>query len=611
MITWIDIENSNGDKLGDGPLTAVLSSMFGEALSEAAKFNFTILASDPRIDLVNYERVAVRYIVMETGITIRQSGIIKSINLTLSEGLPAYEVSGLNLLYELSYTLVNIELFDYKMMQPHIFVEDEGVLHTKWVLFDDNPETYEEIRISANDHFLVVCCVYPFDQIHFSIKDGNETQTAFGWFWRGENWVELGTTDNLIDTMVDHLAGEDNPRPLRRSGMIGFNAPQSWRHRNFNHHIDLNGDEVYPIRFDPMYGGPGETVEVTIRDIKVRGKGPTNNDLLPILTGSGWGLSGHQSTGEPTRMFLWDISILASFVKLAEYRGHAFRQAQGGRFIEWLRTEDIGADCGVVIIAAPSGQVVRNHGDDVCYILNARRLIESYDVVTAVKAYSGGIGTDRFTCKGATWTPPEGYYFDESSGLVISAYAENIFGRRIEKVEQFGLVSSGVDFLGNKDVSEGPNELLRAAVAWLQKHDKPHRAFDVEVIGLKKLLKVGQNIKVQYYDPAQRIFLDDSLYILAIDIHVSQQGIVTHRLTISSVPYWPQENNDFLVNTRQMLQELLGYEQGVPNVETVSTRASTTSSLLTDEELEQLELIVESGVQKINDLKTDIDTGVL
>jgi hypothetical protein len=585
MITWIDIEDSQGNKLGKGPLGGVLSSSFGEKLSEAAEFSFTVLSNGAGTELIEHERVAVRYVVKDD-VTWRHSGIIKNIQLTLSgNGLPTLEVSGFTLLYELSYSLINIELYELVSKKPYVMYEDEfidshnnGQPWIKWAMFDNNPSTHERVRISLNNSFLYIAYPVAFIEINFDLKRGNRGHSDYGWYWRGENWILLTPEENgLID----------ETGPLARSGRVKFTPSRSWRKRSFNGAIPNS----YSIKFDPAYG---DDVDVDICEVSIIAKGPTYNDLAPLLAGTDWSFHGHQNTGRASRMMLWDISRLEALTKLRKHHGHHFRQFNGERKIEWLRETDIGEDSGITAIKLPVGKVMKSAGIDMCFVKDARKLVESYEIVTHLRPYGGGKGSERATLIDAAIDIPEGYYLDSSSNFIISAEAEATFGRRIERVEQFGEVTPAVDFIGNLDDDDTSNQLARAALSWLQNHDKAHIAYELSVVGLRKMPKVGQKIRIEYHDSSSNIHIDDTLFLIGYDM-ISQAGLVFHKLTVSSIARFPKGEGEFISRKVQELRELQAYGQAVSKIE---------HPLLTDENTEKLQISASTILDDVENLET-------
>jgi len=104
---WVDIENSSGDKLGNGPLRARVFRV-KRPLSKSGDFSFEVTASDPNIAGLAEKRIAIcRYIDSAGAQQTFGGGVIDKIGLKTGEkGEVVFQVSGNDLTRELNYRSV-------------------------------------------------------------------------------------------------------------------------------------------------------------------------------------------------------------------------------------------------------------------------------------------------------------------------------------------------------------------------------------------------------------------------------------------------------------------------------------------------------------------------
>lgn len=104
---WVDIEDSNGARVGAGPLRA---SQFDTAdkLSACGDFSFVISASDPNLSALAEKRVAIcKYVDIDGNVQTFGGGVIDKIERVIGEdGRMEIRVSGNNMARELMYRSV-------------------------------------------------------------------------------------------------------------------------------------------------------------------------------------------------------------------------------------------------------------------------------------------------------------------------------------------------------------------------------------------------------------------------------------------------------------------------------------------------------------------------
>jgi hypothetical protein len=101
MKIWIDVEDSAGVKLGDGPITSAIYWENTDRLDRAGAFRFSMPASDPRAALIQPKRVVRCWGMVGSTPTEQGSGIIDKVTIRLEGNVVMLEIEGDNLAREL------------------------------------------------------------------------------------------------------------------------------------------------------------------------------------------------------------------------------------------------------------------------------------------------------------------------------------------------------------------------------------------------------------------------------------------------------------------------------------------------------------------------------
>lgn len=112
MRLWIDIEDSDHDVVGEGPISNVIRATTHKRLSRAGEFSFEVPATDPRASLIVARRGASIYGMIDGVKRYLGGGQIEEMRTRIgTDGLPILSVSGGDLLRELVRILTgNLEL---------------------------------------------------------------------------------------------------------------------------------------------------------------------------------------------------------------------------------------------------------------------------------------------------------------------------------------------------------------------------------------------------------------------------------------------------------------------------------------------------------------------
>jgi hypothetical protein len=107
MNYWIDIEDNAGSRYGSGPIITAQSWESTTPVDKAGTFRFSMPASDPKAGLIAGKRVARCYTVIQDVITEVGAGIIDKIRINTDARQAMLEVSGDDLLRELTFRQVS------------------------------------------------------------------------------------------------------------------------------------------------------------------------------------------------------------------------------------------------------------------------------------------------------------------------------------------------------------------------------------------------------------------------------------------------------------------------------------------------------------------------
>lgn len=114
VMFYVDIEDSQGNKLGSGPIQNAGSWSSTRRMSRAGEFRFTMPASDPQRHVIEEKRVARCKAVTDSGIITVGSGIIDSVEtVPSSDGNVMLEVSGDDLLREVTHRSIHFQALQF------------------------------------------------------------------------------------------------------------------------------------------------------------------------------------------------------------------------------------------------------------------------------------------------------------------------------------------------------------------------------------------------------------------------------------------------------------------------------------------------------------------
>jgi len=544
---WIDIEDSAGNKLGDGPLTTVNSWRHAPQLSRAGSFEFSVSAADPRVNLIQNKRIVRCYALVNGAIAEMGAGVIDKIQ--LEAGPPAMlRISGDDLARELTYRVVNsLEISTSNDTSPTQVIDYDFSLDTttdRTDLYDGDENTSDSFGMDAGDKLYIMFERFP-SSISF-VFDGNTNDAK-----ARLNYSYYNGSDFRFLTSVADLTRVDGA-PWAQDGTVSWAIPSDYATGGYGG----SSDYIILVELDADYT---DTDSVDLAEIYASYPTLASDDIDQImaLAPSGWTLdtaNWYSGTAGGSALKLSGETLLEALVKIAEERGENFRIV--GREVEWLQDET--PDSGVRI-SGPGGEADLMATESDLAIIAAgglRRIENTYDDVSRLYAYGAGNGPARMTLASATDSAPTGY-------TLSGEYLErNGASPRIDRMELF----SDIRPLDNSTqaTETAANRLLQAAHAYLETHNG-YKAYELgDIHGLPASLQVGETVRLVYREIVSGtaiISINEDLTVLGLERRVDAAGIYVAGLTVANVARQPVTAEETLAITAQRLRNYQSYAQ--------------------------------------------------
>jgi hypothetical protein len=561
----IDVENSSGVKQGDGPIISSTGWQQIRAMDRLGSFSFTMSASDPRAALlVSRAVVRARYDNEEVG-----SGIVDSVELDVQSDAPMLKVSGNDLGQELTWWDVG-----HLPLNKSANVRPIGVYY-QWVLSSsgakdgaetDQPNAYDG---NAGTHFdyntpgaqdsrpmIYVGSVEAFAYLDFTIGSSSSWAGGSGrWqYFNGTGWADLAPTSDT--TKIGSAYNET----LTKSGRVTWGTKSDWVTIN---QFGLNG---WWIRFEAGWATAREIIEIT-----ALGHVPTETSLALLTAlwtsnayGPDWDLdatAGFTTTAKSDVYGLveWENHI-AALNKIATLTGEHWYIGVG-RKVVWARNLADFADCGLRAIV-PADPIAAEPSTDVCFITKLTRTRETFDRCAAIYPYGAGLGDGKLDLTNVTKTPASGYALMTVGGFQMvkhTATYATLAGWRGVSMKDIG--PSTTDQRAREYAA---NQLLDAAIAWLERHRGENYAYSLEVVHLPKVIYPCQTIRVVYHrwvDGYHAVNVDADLVVLSSTTQIDASGIQTVALTVSTIDAWPLSDTEVLARMAKQAAAMGVYPQ--------------------------------------------------
>jgi hypothetical protein len=161
---------------------------------------------------------------------------------------------------------------------------------------------------------------------------------------------------------------------------------------------------------------------------------------------------------------------------------------------------------------------------------------DSWDLITRIVPYGAGDGAAQLTLAATTRTAPTGYTLDTAANVIRNDAAEALYGRRERRVDFKDITPLSST---TADVQAAANMLCDSALRTLALLSAPAEFYSLKLAECAALLRPLQTVRLVYRDLAQRLDIDDDLYVLAATVEVDGDGLRTTDVQVASVDRWP------------------------------------------------------------------------
>lgn len=587
---WVDVEDRNGTKYGDGPITDITEYGVTRRLDGIGRVSFSVPLATAKRDLLQPKRyIGVREALDDGPVNI-VSGIIDDLGVSTGASGASLDVSADDLLRELTYRSVgNLGIFEDRDITASDGYYLEGNVIAGTPIHNDMPEiwdgdpatSYNEFYFTPKDSaysgymkIIYVGFGEPIDFLRvdlsrFNTRPGELTYQYFDGAWQ-DITIEADTTVRSTangDIYWDHdglVQFEGTPGWVRGGGTDGtLYYVRIWLSDAYEESTRVNINELSGVVRDPSTAGLGMILNYA----------PASWRLDP---------SGHQLTSRPIIVFFDGESVLEALVILTEETGDHFRLADG-RSLRWMWADD--AQYPVLRCVAPGDPVAVLDNDDVAVILSIQRQRSSYELVTRVYATGGRYGNDRLDLGDLAddMRAPYGFVIGEQAG--IGWYLE-----RSGSKTTYGLIEAHRSWSNivpetSRDLEPAAEALLWAAYEWLRRYSEPQDAYTITCAKVVPVVRPGDRIWVAYheYDDSGAVLdIEKLLYVLEASVISNQDGTGTHTFVASTVDVWPDSEAAFIVRMRRQISALdaqlngLAAAEDVTNLNTTLTQAMAT-----------------------------------
>lgn len=346
-VYWLDVEDADGVRLGDGPITSLLSWDFASRLDQAGPFSFAMPRDDPRASLLTVLGT-VRCWCWDNGLRHLGAGRILRMETTLgADGAALLNVTGENELGQLRDRIILLDTFDEDVeIHPTTVWRDAVVL---WETFDGaigdtaTSNTYDESSLAA----LYIYSPVKFDRITFHIWSGQSSNDSGHIYYTiSSGWCSTDTA-NSFTPRVTNTTIASGTAWFGQSGYLEWDLEDlsDWALTDVG--PGSGPDTInYGIKIIPP---PGGWTAFVIQDIHLHTIEPTNDALNKIMAYAppGWRLDAAQGYTTTQGQPLSAVELVAN--------GGFETAGAGGADVVASWTEQINGSAAIAVSATAHG----------------------------------------------------------------------------------------------------------------------------------------------------------------------------------------------------------------------------------------------------------------
>jgi hypothetical protein len=295
-------------------------------------------------------------------------------------------------------------------------------------------------------------------------------------------------------------------------------------------------------------------------------------DQIMAFAPSGWSITGG-TTAQDVYVRFDDQTVLGALVSVSDGIAEHFRLGSG-KVVEWLGNYSAFSASGVRAIEnVPRGDLAQGKSE-IAIIRNLQEVADSHEIVTRIYPRGAGNGTAILKLESLTESLPAGFTANTSAGYIEDTAAVALYGV-IEKPIDFKNISP----LSNSkaDQEEAANQLMRVAVAYLQRWSTPQKFYTTEIVKVDKLLKPGSTIDIEYTKAVNDndvLDVDATLNIINVRNRIDSAGLYSVAMDVSTIDQMPVNDTDIIVGQMESEKVYTTHAQLNANARNIDRKGS-------------------------------------
>jgi len=264
-------------------------------------------------------------------------------------------------------------------------------------------------------------------------------------------------------------------------------------------------------------------------------------------------------------------TVLSALIGAGDPIGEHWRLGSG-RVIDWLGPASSFAASGVRAVQHVNDPVAAETADTIALITSFEEVSDAADLLSRVIPRGAGNGGAVLTLAAVTDSAPVGYTLNAAQNYVKRDASEVTYDR-IERVLDF----KNIGPLSNTtaDIQAAANMLLQASVEHLRKHGVPQKFYRVGLAKVGQMLQPGTTLRTVYrslVEGAVVYDVDDTFIILEATREITETGIATTSVLISTIDRMPISDSDYLARQAMGARILSAHQQLGASVDTFTYR---------------------------------------
>lgn len=266
-------------------------------------------------------------------------------------------------------------------------------------------------------------------------------------------------------------------------------------------------------------------------------------------------------------------NVLQAQIKLAELASAYFVLANF-RAIRW-ETSFVDTDVRAIQVDGSS-----DVSPDTVIIRRVTVNKSNQNFATRVIPFGAGNGDSKLTMIATTLSAPSGYAIFDSPVTgqykgIMSSTTEAVYGKHVRVVQWPDVIPESNTTTA---IEKAADQLYYLALDYLKKNEQPIIHYDIELTkslitvrdSVEVLLRPLHKIRVQYRDPEQGLYIDESLNIIEATHMINADGMQTTRILVGTVETYPATDTEATVSRLSDADTYKVASQMMPNTHTLT-----------------------------------------